>query len=154
MEFNLSDFPAVPFASERPLVAATEEQLNEMTTTNAAYAIRKGDTIEFTILDNAGKVPVCIQKSQDANGRPTVYIPVMRNGKKSWITGGNLTRRAKDGVVISEFNEKMRTFPTWKELAAELQGKTVKCTEVRSFTFNEWGTNNSVERPCPILTFV
>lgn len=153
MDFNLSDMPAVPFAQDRPLVPATSEQLDAMTTTNAAYAIRKGDELVFDILNSEGKVAICIQPPQDDDSRPIVYIPCHRNGKKSWITGGNLTRRAKDGQVISVFNEKMRTFSTWGDLAEELTNKTVVCSDVQNFKFNEWGTNREVDRPCPILAY-
>ena len=152
MEFNLNDMPAVPFAQHRPLVPATSEQLDAMTTTNSAYAIRKGDELVFDILNDEGKVAVCIQPPQDDNFLPTMYVPCHRNGRKSWITGWNLTRRAKYGKV-SDFNEKMRTFSTWGNLAEELANKTVVCIDVRQFVLTDWKTNTEIIRPCPILEY-
>lgn len=152
MEFNLNDMPAVPFAQDRPLVPATSEQLDAMTTTNSAYAIRKGDELVFDILNDEGKVAVCIQPPQDDNSLPTMYVPCHRNGRKSWITGWNLTRRAKYGKV-SDFNEKMRTFSTWGNLAEELANKTVVCIDVRQFVLTDWKTNTEIIRPCPILEY-
>lgn len=152
MEFNLNDMPAVPFAQDRPLVPATSEQLDAMTTTNSAYAIRKGDELVFDILNDEGKVAVCIQPPQDDNFLPTMYVPCHRNGRKSWITGWNLTRRAKYGKV-SDFNEKMRTFSTWGNLAEELANKTVVCIDVRQFVLTDWNTNTEIIRPCPILEY-
>ena len=152
MEFNLNDMPAVPFAQDRPLVPATSEQLDAMTTTNSAYAIRKGDELVFDILNDEGKVAVCIQPPQDDNFLPTMYVPCHRNGRKSWITGWNLTRRAKYGKV-SYFNEKMRTFSTWGNLAEELANKTVVCIDVRQFVLTDWKTNTEIIRPCPILEY-
>ena len=152
MDFNLSDMPAVPFAQDRPLVPATSEQLDAMTTTNAAYAIRKGDELVFDILNDERKVAVCIQPPQDDNFLPTMYVPCHRNGRKSWITGWNLTRRAKYGKV-SDFNEKMRTFSTWGNLAEELSNKTVVCIDVRQFVLTDWKTNTEIIRPCPILEY-
>lgn len=152
MEFNLNDMPAVPFAQDRPLVPATSEQLDAMTTTNSAYAIRKGDELVFDILNDEGKVAVCIQPPQDDNFLPTMYVPCHRNGRKSWITGWNLTRRAKYSKV-SDFNEKMRTFSTWGNLAEELANKTVVCIDVRQFVLTDWKTNTEIIRPCPILEY-
>ena len=152
MEFNLNDMPAVPFAQDRPLVPATSEQLDAMTTTNSAYAIRKGDELVFDILNDEGKVAVCIQPPQDDNFLPTMYVPCHRNGRKSWSTGWNLTRRAKYGKV-SDFNEKMRTFSTWGNLAEELANKTVVCIDVRQFVLTDWKTNTEIIRPCPILEY-
>ena len=152
MEFNLNDMPAVPFAQDRPLVPATSEQLDAMTTTNSAYATRKGDELVFDILNDEGKVAVCIQPPQDDNFLPTMYVPCHRNGRKSWITGWNLTRRAKYGKV-SDFNEKMRTFSTWGNLAEELANKTVVCIDVRQFVLTDWKTNTEIIRPCPILEY-
>ena len=104
------------------------------------------------ILNDEGKVAVCIQPPQDDNFLPTMYVPCHRNGRKSWITGWNLTRRAKYGKV-SDFNEKMRTFSTWGNLAEELANKTVVCIDVRQFVLTDWKTNTEIIRPCPILEY-
>lgn len=153
MDFNFNDMPAVPFAQDRPLVSATSEQLDAMTTTNSAYAIHKGDELVFDILNAEGSVAICIQPPYDDDSFPIVYIPCHRNGRKSWITGGNLTRRAKGGRVVSPFNEKMRVFATWRDLAEELTNKTVICVDVQIFQFNDWKTGQEINRPCPILKY-
>ena len=130
---ELNQMPLLPGqAQNRTVTQVDGNELNKIGINGGAFAVHKGDVIQFPDEDPL----VVSQKVNDSANSPLAYyVGVIRNGEKSWLPIGTLTRRDAKGLPLGKFQEEMLTKPSFKEMWNALKGKTIKGGEPKEYEF-------------------
>ena len=131
LEFN--KMPLLPGQKQgRDVNPVDVNTLNEIGIQGGAFALHKGDVIEFP----EGQPLVVSQKVRNTPDSPLAYyVGCIRNGKESWLAISSLTRRDYQGVPVGDFQVKMCEKPSFKEVYEELAGKKIKAGEPKEVKF-------------------
>lgn len=152
---ELSSMPLLPGQNQgRTVTPVAADKLNEVGVNGSAFSIHKGDKITFP---NEEPLVVSQKISNDANANSAYYVGVERNGTKSWLSVGILTRRDSDGKPLGKFQEEMLAKPSFKEIYDSLKGKTIVGGELKTHTFavfdNGVRTDKTRERQIPEINY-
>lgn len=140
---EISSMPLLPGATSGRTVATVDaSKLNEIGVNGGAFAIHSGDTIKF--YDDEPLV-VCQPINTSADSPKAYYVAVERNGEKSWLGIGILTRRDGHAVPLGKFQEEMLTKPSFKEVYGALRGKTIKGGALKQHEFSVFENGKRVE---------
>lgn len=153
---EINSMPLLPGAmvpGRAPQVVSPDD-LRGVGISGGAFALHKGDKIQFP-----DEEPLVVsQKINSSENSPVAYyVAVIRNGEKSWLGIGNLTRRDANGLPLGKFQEEMLTKPSFKEIYDSLRGKTIVCGEMKSHQFavfeNGQRTEKTVSRSYPEISY-
>lgn len=118
---DLKNYPSIPNV-ENP-VAVDASRLTSIGVNTGAYAVREGDVISFDSDESVVEQPIT------GSNNKAYYITCTRNGKLSFISAGQLTRRAYvNGTFgyVGTLQEKLGMMPSLKERLEYVAGKTFK----------------------------
>lgn len=149
MDFNFNDFPALPYAEQNQPREISANTSARAVVGGGAFAPKLNDVFTFPYLDKDGKV---IAVEQDVTGSTNVSVTIAcdRNGEKSWIRLGELTRVDKDMNPTCDFTAKVRNeCPTVEDVQRYLVGKTLKVTAMAPKQFTLFGTTTVINRLAP-----
>lgn len=126
---EIKDMPLLPGQNQgREVTPVAVADLKGVGVQGGAFALHKGDVIEFP----EGDPLVVSQKVRNTPDSPLAYyVGCIRNGKKSWLATGVLTRLDYRGQAIGPFQEEMRQKPSFKEVYEALAGKKIKGGELK-----------------------
>lgn len=148
MDFNFLDFPALPYAEQNAPREVSEETSARATVSSGAFAPKLNDVFTFPYVKD-GKV---IAIEQDVTGTTNVSVTIAceRNGEKSWLRLGELTRVDADMQPTCDFVAKVRNeCPTVGDIQAYLVGKTLKVPTMAPKEITLFGSTTRIKRLCP-----
>ena len=150
--FELSEMPYIPGQETRPIVEVSGDALKKVGENSSAFAMHVGDKISFP----EGDPLVVSQKVDPTRDALVYYVACERNGRKSWLTIGALTRLDVHGKPVGKFQEEMRKFANFADMyASALAGKSItsKRAEDKEFAVFEDGvrTDKTRTRATPII---
>ena len=149
MDFNFNDFPALPYAEQNQPREISANTSARAVVGGDAFAPKLNDVFTFPYVDKDGKV---IAVEQDVTGTTNVSVTIAcdRNGEKSWIRLGELTRVDKDMNPTCDFTAKVRNeCPTVEDVQKYLVGKTLKVVNMASKDITLFGSTTRIKRLCP-----
>lgn len=142
--FEVSNMPLLPGEAQgRIRTQVDASKLNEIGVNGGAFAIHKGDIIEFP---DESPLVVSQHISDDPKSNVAYYVAVNRNGKPSWLGIGILTRRDSNGKPLGKFQEEMLTKASFKDIYDSLRGKKIKGGELKEHTFAVFENNTRTDR--------
>lgn len=148
MDFNFLDFPALPYAEQNAPREVSAETSAKSTVSSGAFAPKMNDVFTFPYIKD-GKV---IAIEQDVTGTTNVSVTIAcdRNGEKSWLRLGELTRVDANMQPTCAFVETVRNeCPTVEDVQKYLVGKTLKVVSMEPKEITLFGSTTRIKRLLP-----
>lgn len=142
---EITEYPMLPNATLREPSRVDESQLSAIGVNAGAFGIHEGDKISF----DDDEFVVAQKINNNADSPTAYYISCTRNGKKSYVSASQLTRRGyKDDklVYLGKLQETLGSMPSLKERMDYISGKSFVGSKAETFQFAHFENGIRTER--------